>query len=440
MDNTQPQRKRGRARKQNLDEKSSILSLSEDLTKKLNADEGYEVESFVKWGPISNFRVFDIVIRKDGFVNAVIEVRNSNESMANSVFHIAGAVFRDTSASLLIVYYGIGDTFFVQERDSYTKTGFSFTEIKSLDSVVDLIKKTPKTVPETIYSRTDDKNKNDNKIELKFYNEKVLDPQWCREQLGIFTNDICRYSSLDSLFSTLKYGSFRMNGLPGMNDKDEGLLSWNLINVVNRLPTDTVKLRKGLINNAFIISYSSKDKIDDLTQWRLYGDDAKGVCCVFSVRTDKIAERFFLHPIKYIDIPNDGNSTSDDLLAELKKYVDNQSDLKYSDISPIIFYYKHKNYEPEAEVRLLVDNKKTSAYSTPPYKREWLLTYSNNIPNPYIDIPIKDFPLKLEKILLGPNMNDIDTIQVQLETMLSQLGIDAVVEPSKITNYRNPTK
>ena len=89
-----------------------------------------------------------------------------------------------------------------------------------------------------------------------FYNEKVLDPQWCREQLRIYTEDICRYSSLDSLFSTLKHGTFRMNGLPGMNDKDEGLLSWNLINVVNKLPTDTVKRRKGLINNAFIISYS----------------------------------------------------------------------------------------------------------------------------------------------------------------------------------------
>ena len=420
MDNTFPQRKRGRTSKPSFDEKLSILALSEDLTKKLKADEGYEVDSFVKWGPTSNIRVFDIVVRKDGFVNAVFEVRNSYNDIVD-IYRIAGAVFRDTSASLFIFNYSSKATFYVQERDSFIKKGFDFSTINSLDTVVDLIKKTPITIPETIYSRPDDKNKNDNKIEL-------------------YTDDICRYSSLDSLFSTLKYGSFRMNGLPGMNDKDEGLLSWNLINVVNRLPTDTVKLRKGLINNAFIISYSSKDKIDDLTQWRLYGDDAKGVCCVFSVRTDKIAERFFLHPIKYIDIPKDGNSTSDDLLAELKKYVDNQSDLKYSDISPIIFYYKHKNYEPEAEVRLLVDNKKTSAYSTPPYKREWLLTYSNNIPNPYIDIPIKDFPLKLEKILLGPNMNDIDTIQVQLETMLSQLGIGAVVEPSKITNYRNPTK
>lgn len=436
MDNITLERKRGRGKNQSLDEKSSVISLSDQLIEKLKNDDGYEVASFVKWGPTSRYWVFDIVVRKDDYVKAVIEVRKDLRGAANAHVHWADFVFRNTPAPLFIIYRIEEDRFEVLKRNT---TPDSYIKIKTLDSVVDLIKKTTITKLEEKASKTDEDN-NDNKIKLKFYNEKVLDPQWCREQLRIYTEDICRYSSLDSLFSTLKHGTFRMNGLPGMNDKDEGLLSWNLINVVNKLPTDTVKRRKGLINNAFIISYSSKDKIDDLTQWRLYGDDAKGVCCVFSVRTDKIAERFFLHSIKYIDIPPDGNSTSDDLLAELKKYVDNQTDLQYSDISPIIFYYKHKNYEPEAEVRLLVDNKKTSAYSTPPYKREWLLTYSNNIPNPYIDIPIKDFPLKLEKILLGPNMNDIDTIQVQLETMLEQLGIDAVVEPSKITNYRNPTK
>ena len=231
-----------------------------------------------------------------------------------------------------------------------------------------------------------------------------------------------------------------MNGLPGMNDKDEGLFAWNMINDTKKLSNDEVKKRKALINNAFIISYSYKSKIDDLIQWRLYGDDAKGVCCVYSVLQDKIDDRFFLHPIKYIEPPQKGKYPTDALLATLKKYVDNQSGLAYTDLSPLIFYYKHKDYEPEAEVRLLVDNKNTSAYNSLEFKREWLLTNSNNIPNPYIDIPLKDFPLKLERILLGPNMNDIDTIQVQLETMLKELGINAVVEPSKITSYRNPTK
>lgn len=56
-----------------------------------------------------------------------------------------------------------------------------------------------------------------------------------------------------------------------------------------------------------------------------------------------------------------------------------------------------------------------------------------------IDIEMDLFPLKLERIILGPNMNDIDTIQVQLETMLKDVGIEAVVELSEKTSYRNPT-
>lgn len=57
---------------------------------------------------------------------------------------------------------------------------------------------------------------------------------------------------------------------------------------------------------------------------------------------------------------------------------------------------------------------------------------------PIIDVALDEIPLKLERIILGPNMNDIDTIQVQLEAMLEQQDIEATVEPSQISVYRNP--
>ncbi|MDY6294058.1 MAG: DUF2971 domain-containing protein [Bacteroidales bacterium] len=235
--------------------------------------------------------------------------------------------------------------------------------------------------------------------------------------------------------------TFRMNGLPGMNDKNEGLYAWNIINDPSKMSNHETKRRKSLVNNAYIISYSSGIKIDDLAQWRLYGDDAKGVCCVYSVRMNMITERFYLHPVNYIEKPNDEKDVNDKLLQLFLNYVQKHSDLDFADLSPAIFFYKPKEYEYEDEVRLLFDNKETSAYrTTSPYTMKWLLTSANNIPNPYIDIPYKDFPLKLEKILLGPNINDIDTIQVQLESMLKQLGIPAVVEPSTISSYRTPTK
>ena len=91
-------------------------------------------------------------------------------------------------------------------------------------------------------------------------------------------------------------------------------------------------------------------------------------------------------------------------------------------------------------MRLLVDNKTISAYKKKPFKPEWLLTSSNSIPNPYIVINEAAFPLKLKTIILGPNMNDVDTILVQLRTMLKQKGVDAEVKLSDKTGYRNPIK
>lgn len=172
--------------------------------------------------------------------------------------------------------------------------------------------------------------------------------------------------------------------------------------------------------------------------WRLYGDDAKGVCCIYSVLNDKIKDRFFLHEIKYIK-NNDEGKINDPHLEHLRKYIESQNTLTVLDLSPSIFFYKSKVFENEKEVRLLVDNKKTSAYNNSQYKREWVLTNTNKIPNPYIDISLNEIPLKLEKIILGPNMNDIDTIQVQLEAMLEQQNIDASVELSDINVYKTLT-
>ena len=199
------------------------------------------------------------------------------------------------------------------------------------------------------------------------------------------------------------------------------------------------ELRKSMseINNAYIVSFSHKDKIDDLTQWRLYGDDAQGVCCVYSIIPHKVKDRFFLHDIKYINPKSYGGVINDSHLESLRNYIKDQNKLTYLDLSPTIFFYKSEIFASEKEIRLLVDNKNTSAYKRNQYQREWLLTNSNKIPNPYIDVFLDDIPLKLEKILLGPNMKDVDTIQVQLETMLHQQNINAKVELSKISGYRN---
>lgn len=427
-------------------EKKIMKSLINMLSQKLTEDKGYEISSEVAWGPTSRDVRFDMVLRKDKFVKAIFEIKQSERGFQLALQRIPYLVFTKTTANILVIYLSKNKSFNIISKDSFNTQHFSYKTIYEIDGVIRLIEESSS---EDNIKLIDYNSSNLNIEEPKFYEqtERTLDPEWCRNQLKQLKTKneedlkICRYSSLDSLFSTLNNMTFRMNGLPGMNDKNEGLYAWNIINDPSKMSNHETKRRKSLVNNAYIISYSSGRKIDDLAQWRLYGDDAKGVCCVYSVRMNMITERFYLHPVNYIEKPNDEKNVNDKLLQMFLNYVQKHSDLDFADLSPAIFFYKPKEYEYEDEVRLLFDNKETSAYrTTSPYTMKWLLTSANNIPNPYIDIPYKDFPLKLEKILLGPNINDIDTIQVQLESMLKQLGIPAVVEPSTISSYRTPTK
>lgn len=428
-----------------------------ELTKQLSADEGYEIEQEVRWGPSSNYAVFDITVRKNGFLTTVFEVQEDSEYAEMAGVIMPYYVFNNTPASLCIVYNNENQGFYLynrnqigggdQNRQYYD--GQRNCEIKDryaneliigdLNKVIQRIKEASKR--QISEFKTEPGKTVDDQRDFQFTDDGALNPGLCREQLGVFAGDqVCRFSSLDSLFSSLKYGTFRMNGLPGMNDKDEGLFAWDMINDTQKMSTDTGKERKELINNVFIISYSDISKVDDLSMWRLYGDDSRGVCCVYSVQKNMIKDRFFLHKIRYILPPQKGEKLEDDLLAKLKEFADRQPDKKYLDFSPIIFFYKHKDYKLEDEVRLLVDNKTISAYKNKPFETEWLLTSSNSIPNPYIDIKKGVFPLKLETIILGPNMNDVDTIQVQLRTMLRQKGVEAEVKLSDKTGYRNSIK
>lgn len=427
-----------------------------ELTKQLSTEEDFEIEQGVRWGPSSDHAAFDITVRKNGYLTTVFEVKGDSKAAEMAGVIMPYYVFNHTPASLCIVYNNENQTFYLYNRKQIGRGDWNMVDydgefnhenkdrcasvliISNLHEVAQRIKEASERQIEGFKSRPD-KNVDD-KLGLHFTDDGFLNPEWCRVQLENFIGyEVCRFSSLDSLFSSLKYGTFRMNGLPGMNDKDEGLFAWNMINNPKKLPTDTGKERQELNNNVFIISYSDASKADDLSMWRLYGDDSRGVCCVYSVLKDKVKDRFFLHKVKYIVPPSEREEPQDALLAKLMRYVNQQSDKKNLDFSPIIFFYKHKDYKLEEEVRLLVDNKESTAYQGPKFKREWLLTNSNNIPNPYIDIEMDLFPLKLERIILGPNMNDIDTIQVQLETMLKEVGIEAVVELSEKTSYRNTT-
>ena len=443
---------------ENQDQKTKIIKrIKLQLSRKLKGIDGYKITPNVRWGSTSSNQFIDLVVRRNknllAFFKIVLEeeyITSSRKLLVNSVY----SSFKEYNPPILITYCEENKTYnLVFPIGLFDKLKIEFPDneykqiqvISNLNDVISVLEKSSE-----VLDKPEEKSTSIDPLQFYKSTDQVLDPNWCREKLGeascknneskmIRCDEICRYSSLDSLFSSIKHKTIRMNGLPGMNDKNEGLFAWNMIYKLDNTDNEENKKRRRETNNAFIVSYSSSNLIDDLTQWRLYGDDAKGVCCVYKIDKDKLIDRFFLHNVRYIKESDNSDDISDDLLHLFLEYSKEHSDLRYYDLSPAIFFYKPDSYESEDEIRLLVDNKKTSAYKTPIYKREWVLTNANNIPNPYIDIPLDDFPLKIDRIILGPNMNDVDTIQAQLETMLEQQGINATVELSNIKSYRNPT-
>ena len=412
-------------------ERETQQKIINELGQHLKITDGYFIKSEVKWGSTSRGMRFDLVVEKNNTIIAIFEIKHNERGVKMAKDIMLNYVMNNTPAEFFIIYNIKKCEYLIYDKRSESSTTINLEDIAC--KIKDIFQEK--------YNKNENTDSNNIKTNLRFYanTEKILDPEFCREELGklLSGEKICRYSSLESIFSMLKFKTLRMNGLPGMNDKTEGLFAWNLLNRIESMQNEEGRKRKREINNAFIVSFSKEEEKDKLDMWRLYGDDAKGVCCIYSVLKDKIKDRFFLHDVKYINNNDEIAEIDDPHLERLRKYIENQNKLTYLDLSPSIFFYKPKDFENEKEVRLLVDNKKTTAYNNSQYKREWVLTNANKIPNPYIDISLDEIPLKLEKIILGPNMNDIDTIQVQLEAMLEQQNIKASVEPSQIDVYRN---
>lgn len=232
------------------------------------------------------------------------------------------------------------------------------------------------------------------------------------------SDEICRYMSFDSLFVMLKNKSYRMCGLAGMNDKTE----------VNYF--DGLQGNSRPVENDIYISSCSLLK-DDLTMWRLYGDDGKGVCLVFKIRKNGNSAYMDFFNLCKVDYAKENDSH--ERLRQIQDLCEN--DFTFKDLKKWKHFFKAYDFSSEAEVRLLF----TDDFSNRSIKRDWVKTFDNSIINPVVDFDLTDysFPLCLDKIILGPKFPERDLNEYQLKEMLLSLGLpDVDVENSEIECYR----
>jgi hypothetical protein len=226
---------------------------------------------------------------------------------------------------------------------------------------------------------------------------------------------IYRYTTLNTVYSMLINNSFRMNCLVGMNDTTEVNYAENYITGTNRDYTQAQWQTVDAYNRRFISSCSLKE--DDLTQWRLYAEDSKGVCLVLNVDQKLLNTKFILKRISYGE--KDGKHPELDFIRQIIANLKDELniDFEFKTLTTWRHFFKPFDYAVEAEVRLLF------VLQDDEVKKGWLLTSSHSILNPYVDFKLNDdgLPIHLTEIVLGPKCPEKEINQKQFEQIIREL-------------------
>lgn len=111
-----------------------------------------------------------------------------------------------------------------------------------------------------------------------------------KPERAVEPDEIAKYTTLDTLVAVLQSGKMRMNSIVSMNDKTEiGFLEEYIRNYKEDFDEECDKYL--FADKEFITSFTTR--IDDLDMWRLYGDNARGVCMVFE-RINKDSDELFI--------------------------------------------------------------------------------------------------------------------------------------------------
>lgn len=247
--------------------------------------------------------------------------------------------------------------------------------------------------------------------------------------------NICRYTSLNSLFLTMRDGNQVMCSITCMNDKGETSYADKYIGY-GAFANSASTIKEN--NDCFILSCCNQEMEDNLTMWRLYGNDGKGVCLEYDVDFTKIDEKeFFIAPVSYGKGIDDHPSL--DFIRGIHHWRQNGWNFEFKRWYIWKHFFKSHLFKEEKEVRLLyVWTEKSKD------KVEWIMDSTNSIVSRICKFPIKEgkLPLSLKKAIIGPkcpeqgsNVEQFNYMN-RLQRTMGTSPFLPLVRASKIEDYR----
>ena len=252
---------------------------------------------------------------------------------------------------------------------------------------------------------------------------------------GKIPTKLCRFTTRHNLFLLLKDGKQNMCSIVCMNDKSEETYadkkigsgdSWEKLLLEN--------------NNCFILSMLPQEKSDDLTMWRLYGDDAKGVCLNYEIkekqRGRKLKGDFYISSVSYGESAKKHREL--DFLCGVGLINLNHWQFQFNRLHIWRHFFKSFRFKDEKEVRLLylTDGKNKE-------EKQWIENSESGIVSKMLLFPMRPtdtFPLTLTNVIVGPKAPEPKKIAEQFGFIVSQewdnYTAPILVSPSDIKEYR----
>jgi|GEM_PF-1434815 len=438
---------------------NTIVKLNKALNKKTNE---YIFETSVLQENIINQQkyVYDIVIKKNNNPIAVVELKEkeiSKEEVINEIksipIYCKYILIVDKNNSVVYDRHKnqiISENYELNELLSLFDKKIDTSEIEELkkEYAISLLKFLKEFNPHKNFNN--DLNKKELNISLNDL-IKNIDFNLEKNTLNFITSDyqieekifdyllpdieskknsIYRYTTLDTLYKIIDTNKYRINGIRSMNDQSDGVLIDKLITPYSNFEDDET-VRE--LNKKYVSSCSLLE--DNLTMWRLYGDNSKGVCIELELKNNNSHSNFFIKTINYV---NDENVDVINLFKKVFVYfIDKGINFKFKWLDAFKLFFKVADYKVEKEVRILFVNHDN-------YKRNWMLAQPFGIISPFVEFDLlikseniysenEELPFRIKKIIIGPNCPYKEKNIGQLKDLLNEKKFNRVnVIPSKI--------
>ena len=438
-----------------MSEKDAIKIIQEALENISLDGHKFKIDLEVTIGSIRS----DIIIRANGNNIAAIEIKSQSNLKKEA------EKFTNDFYSLLKIRYFIytnGEIFLIYDR---LKLNIEPIEVGIKEFVQIISTKTSKILSDSIKSKVEGiiiehiKNQPKNLADLSVfsgnYKSKILTDLELGSDNVLYFKDgktdidsfefnlfktllnfkqhkyIYRYCSFERAFDIINKGEIALLGLPGMNDRTEPNYVDNYFSDNNIDPWEMPHQSRNAMNRRFIMSCTELE--DDLMQWRLYGDGAKGAQIKFEcLNTDPGNSRFYLGEVKYA---KNNKHPELDFLKKIVKEIKQELclDLKFVSLYVWRHFFKPEVFVYEKEIRVLYIHKKGVKIN-----KEWIVAKPYNIVNPMVKFKLgkDDFPFKIKEIMLGPICPEKELNQSQLRELVSFKKDKPIISITQIKGYR----